>query len=80
LNARGHATHRVGHIGVVNAIAIDPATGDAWAQRIRATTGQPWDTKRVSTRYARTTFNLPLVSRKLTPEILSKLPGQVLQA
>src|SRR5882757_2024624 len=28
LNARGHATHRVGHIGVVNAIAIDPATGD----------------------------------------------------
>ncbi len=28
LNARGHATHRVGHVGVVNAIAIDPATGD----------------------------------------------------
>jgi gamma-glutamyltranspeptidase / glutathione hydrolase len=28
LNARGHATHRVGHMGVVNAIAIDPATGD----------------------------------------------------
>jgi gamma-glutamyltranspeptidase / glutathione hydrolase len=28
LNARGHATRRVGHIGVVNAIAIDPATGD----------------------------------------------------
>jgi len=28
LNARGHATHRVGHIGIVNAIAIDPATGD----------------------------------------------------
>jgi gamma-glutamyltranspeptidase/glutathione hydrolase len=28
LNARGHATHRVGHIGLVNAIAIDPATGD----------------------------------------------------
>jgi len=28
LNARGHATYRVGHIGIVNAIAIDPATGD----------------------------------------------------
>jgi gamma-glutamyltranspeptidase/glutathione hydrolase len=28
LNARGHATHRVGHIGLVNAIAVDPATGD----------------------------------------------------
>ena len=28
LNARGHATYRVGHIGLVNAIAIDPATGD----------------------------------------------------
>jgi gamma-glutamyltranspeptidase/glutathione hydrolase len=28
LNARGHATRRVGHIGLVNAIAIDPATGD----------------------------------------------------
>ena len=28
LNARGHATHRVGQMGVVNAIAIDPATGD----------------------------------------------------
>jgi gamma-glutamyltranspeptidase / glutathione hydrolase len=28
LNTRGHATHRVGHIGLVNAIAIDPATGD----------------------------------------------------
>jgi gamma-glutamyltranspeptidase / glutathione hydrolase len=28
LNARGHATHRVGHIGIVNAIAIDPLTGD----------------------------------------------------
>jgi gamma-glutamyltranspeptidase/glutathione hydrolase len=28
LNTRGHATRRVGHIGVVNAIAIDPATGD----------------------------------------------------
>ncbi len=28
LNARGHSTHRIGHIGVVNAIAIDPATGD----------------------------------------------------
>jgi len=28
MNARGHATHRVGHIGLVNAIAIDPATGD----------------------------------------------------
>ncbi len=28
LNARGHDTHRVGHIGIVNAIAIDPATGD----------------------------------------------------
>ncbi len=28
LNARGHATHRVGHMGIVNAIAIDPATGD----------------------------------------------------
>ena len=28
LNARGHATHRVGHMGLVNAIAIDPATGD----------------------------------------------------
>jgi gamma-glutamyltranspeptidase len=28
LNARGHATRRVGHIGVVNAIAIDPASGD----------------------------------------------------
>src|SRR5438270_449253 len=28
LNARGHATHRVGHMGLVNAIAIDPATSD----------------------------------------------------
>src|SRR5712664_1322668 len=28
LNALGHATHRVGHMGLVNAIAIDPATGD----------------------------------------------------
>jgi gamma-glutamyltranspeptidase / glutathione hydrolase len=28
LNARGHATHRIGHIGIVNAIAIDPVTGD----------------------------------------------------
>jgi len=28
LNARGHATYRVGHMGLVNAIAIDPATGD----------------------------------------------------
>ena len=28
LNARGHATYRVGHMGIVNAIAIDPATGD----------------------------------------------------
>ena len=28
LNARGHATRRVGHIGLVNAIAIDPANGD----------------------------------------------------
>src|SRR5437870_655430 len=28
LNARGHATHRVGHLGLVNAIAIDPATAD----------------------------------------------------
>jgi gamma-glutamyltranspeptidase / glutathione hydrolase len=28
MNARGHATRRVGHIGLVNAIAIDPATGD----------------------------------------------------
>jgi gamma-glutamyltranspeptidase/glutathione hydrolase len=28
LNARGHATLRVGHMGLVNAIAIDPATGD----------------------------------------------------
>src|SRR6266576_1824127 len=28
LNARGDATHRVGHMGLVNAIAIDPATGD----------------------------------------------------
>src|SRR5712692_1205205 len=28
LNAPGHATHRVGHMGIVNAIAIDPATGD----------------------------------------------------
>src|SRR5712672_2481237 len=28
LNARGHVTHRIGHIGLVNAIAIDPATGD----------------------------------------------------
>ncbi len=28
LNARGHATRRVGHMGIVNAIAIDPATGD----------------------------------------------------
>jgi gamma-glutamyltranspeptidase/glutathione hydrolase len=28
LNARGHATHRVGHMGVVNAIAIDPRNGD----------------------------------------------------
>jgi len=28
LNARGHDTHRIGHMGLVNAIAIDPATGD----------------------------------------------------
>jgi gamma-glutamyltranspeptidase/glutathione hydrolase len=28
LNARGHATKRKGHIGLVNAIAIDPQTGD----------------------------------------------------
>jgi len=28
LNARGHATHRTSHMGLVNAIAIDPATGD----------------------------------------------------
>lgn len=28
LNARGHTTYRVGHMGLVNAIAIDPATGD----------------------------------------------------
>jgi len=28
LNARGHATHRVGHMGLVNAIAIDPASSD----------------------------------------------------
>ena len=28
LNARGHATRRVGHMGIVNAIAIDATTGD----------------------------------------------------
>jgi gamma-glutamyltranspeptidase/glutathione hydrolase len=28
LNARGHATKRKGHIGLVNAVAIDPQTGD----------------------------------------------------
>src|SRR5258707_1224557 len=28
LNARGHATRRVGHIGIVNAIAIDPTSED----------------------------------------------------
>jgi gamma-glutamyltranspeptidase / glutathione hydrolase len=28
LNARGHATYRVGHMGIVNAIAIDAVTGD----------------------------------------------------
>src|SRR6267142_586536 len=28
LNAKGHATQRLEHIGVVNAIAIDPASGD----------------------------------------------------
>jgi gamma-glutamyltranspeptidase/glutathione hydrolase len=28
LNARGHATYRVGHIGLVNAIAVDPTSGD----------------------------------------------------
>jgi gamma-glutamyltranspeptidase/glutathione hydrolase len=28
LNARGHATQRRGHIGLVNAIGIDPATGE----------------------------------------------------
>ncbi len=28
LNARGHATRRKGHIGLVNAVAIDPQTGD----------------------------------------------------
>jgi len=28
LNARGHSTRRAGHIGIVNAIAIDAATGD----------------------------------------------------
>jgi gamma-glutamyltranspeptidase / glutathione hydrolase len=28
LNARGHATFRVGHMGIVNAIAIDSATGE----------------------------------------------------
>src|SRR5438445_5221648 len=31
LNARGHATHRVGHMGLVNAIAIDPASNDRLA-------------------------------------------------
>ena len=28
LNARGHATRRVGHMGLVNAIAIDPENGN----------------------------------------------------
>ena len=28
LNARGHVTRRVGHMGIVNAIAIDPSSGD----------------------------------------------------
>src|SRR6266513_761839 len=28
LNARGHATHRIGNLGLVNAIAIDPLTGE----------------------------------------------------
>src|SRR5258707_1109180 len=28
LNTRGHVTHRIGHIGLFNAIAIDPAPGD----------------------------------------------------
>ena len=28
LNARGHATKRIGHMGLVNAIAIDPVNGD----------------------------------------------------
>jgi hypothetical protein len=28
LNARGHATIRRGHIGLINAIGIDPATGE----------------------------------------------------
>ena len=28
LNAHGHATRRRGHIGLVNAVAIDPATVD----------------------------------------------------
>jgi gamma-glutamyltranspeptidase/glutathione hydrolase len=28
LNARGHATRRKGHIGLVNAVAIDPQTCD----------------------------------------------------
>jgi gamma-glutamyltranspeptidase/glutathione hydrolase len=28
LNARGHATRRVGYMGIVNAIAIDASTGD----------------------------------------------------
>jgi gamma-glutamyltranspeptidase len=28
LNARGYATKRRGHIGLVNAVAIDPQSGD----------------------------------------------------
>jgi gamma-glutamyltranspeptidase / glutathione hydrolase len=28
LNARGHATRRAGHIGLVNAVGIDPQTGE----------------------------------------------------
>ena len=28
LNARGHATRRFGHMGLVNAIAIDPENGN----------------------------------------------------
>src|SRR6266550_486355 len=39
LNARGHATHRIGNLGLVNAIAIDPLTGDRKSTRLNSSHG-----------------------------------------
>jgi len=36
LNARGHKTKRRGHIGLVNAVGIDPQSGERLALPIRA--------------------------------------------